>query len=89
MNMAESCNICRNDFANHYNLVRHINSIHVKEFEYECPTCNEIFLRSDTLSDHLRLHTNETVICNICNVVFTTKSSLNRHLKNTNIHDFD
>ena len=51
--------------------------------KYERVYCGKEFHRSDNLAEHIRSHTGEQPYnCLRCQKAFTTKSNLNRHMRN-------
>lgn len=76
------CNICGKCLGNRNNLTKHHKTVHLKEKNYPCTTCNK---RYDS-SYRLRLHQNShngirPFGCILCPQRFLTTSALSRHKK--------
>lgn len=76
------CNYCNKDFTQKHRLDKHIRS-HTGEKPFECkhPGCKKRFDTNQNLKYHQRKHTGETYGCNHCDLSYTAKSSLTRHMR--------
>ena len=74
------CNQCDKVFAKKRYLRDH-GKVHTgANLIHTCPICNKTF--SHGLKVHMRVHTQEKPFqCDICNISFSVKSSLNKHYK--------
>ncbi|XP_075971238.1 uncharacterized protein LOC142973442 [Anticarsia gemmatalis] len=53
---------------------------------HRCSRCPKVFLYASGLSRHMMMHQGRVYVCGACDRQFRDKSSLLRHLKNTNHH---
>ncbi|XP_077573838.1 uncharacterized protein LOC144197115 isoform X3 [Stigmatopora nigra] len=54
----------------------------VKDTDFQCSVCQQIFESKTALKGHLRQHTNEpTLTCQFCEQKFTRKHNLKKHLR--------
>jgi len=53
--------------------------------KYQCQHCSKLFQKHYNLSQHIRIHTGETLDCSKCNRKFKDKSSLNKHI--SDVHE--
>uniref|UniRef100_A0A8C8VJE6 C2H2-type domain-containing protein n=1 Tax=Pelusios castaneus TaxID=367368 RepID=A0A8C8VJE6_9SAUR len=54
------CNKCRKSFKNKTSLVLHCYTVHKSERPHKCLACGRLFILSERLIQHQRLHTEET-----------------------------
>ncbi|GLV44431.1 crooked legs [Carabus blaptoides fortunei] len=78
-----SCYQCGRKFYSTYNLKRHMLT-HTGERPFQCELCNKSFTRFTYLTDHRKLHCDETYSCSFCSKTFSEDAKLHLHLK---MHD--
>ena len=78
------CYQCSTVFNTRPELIRHIESVHYKEY-IDCDDCDETFSREDSFKDHKRYQHSKsrdsvkTWKCLKCGEIFTMKKNLTRH----------
>lgn len=76
------CNICGKCFSNRNNLTKHHKTVHLKEKNYQCPTCQKRYDSSYRLRIHQNAHAGIRLFsCPLCPQSFITSSALSRHKK--------
>lgn len=76
------CNICGKCFSNRNNLTKHHKTVHLKEKNYQCPTCEKRYDSSYRLRIHQNAHQGIRLFaCPLCPQSFITSSALSRHKK--------
>lgn len=76
------CNICGKCLSNRNNLTKHHKTVHLKEKNYHCTTCEKRFDSSYRLRIHQNSHQNIREFgCPLCPQRFLTSSALSRHKK--------
>ncbi|XP_037051509.1 zinc finger protein 271-like [Bradysia coprophila] len=76
------CNICGKCFSNRNNLTKHHKTVHLKEKNYQCPTCEKRYDSSYRLRIHQNAHAGIRLFgCSLCPQSFITSSALSRHKK--------
>jgi len=75
------CEICKRTLSSLGHLKEHQK---VHEVEHKCKYCSKIFHKNSIMLKHIKsVHENPgNIKCDICEVIFSTQSSLNRHQKN-------
>ena len=48
------CEICKEKFSKHENLMHHKEIIHFKNMPYDCKICNKNFSNMSDMRDHLK-----------------------------------
>ena len=72
-----SCEECGKEFLNKYALRSHMQS---HEFD-QCKVCHKR-MKAKSLANHMEIHENsKSYTCEDCNVSYTRKESLTRHIK--------
>ena len=72
-----ACEECGKEVINKYALRSHMQS---HEFE-QCKVCNKR-MKAKSLPTHMEIHnSSNSYACDECNVSYTRKASLNRHIK--------
>ncbi len=76
------CNICGKCFSNRNNLTKHHKTVHLKEKNYQCSTCEKRYDSSYRLRIHQNSHNGIRLFaCPLCPQSFITTSALSRHKK--------
>lgn len=76
------CNICGKCLSNRNNLTKHHKTVHLKEKNYPCPTCEKRYDSSYRLRIHQNSHTGiRPYSCTLCTLTFLRTSALSRHKK--------
>lgn len=76
------CNICGKCLSNRNNLTKHHKTVHLKEKNYQCTTCEKRYDSSYRLRIHQNSHQNIRLFgCVLCPQRFITTSALSRHKK--------
>lgn len=76
------CNICGKCLSNRNNLTKHHKTVHLKEKNYQCTTCDKRYDSSYRLRIHQNSHENIRLFgCTLCYQRFITSSALSRHKK--------
>lgn len=74
------CNICGKCLSDRNNLTKHHKTVHLKEKNYQCPTCEKRYDSSYRLRIHQNSHQNiRQFPCPLCPLKFLTSSALSRH----------
>ena len=80
------CDICNKDFQSSYYLKKHMVSHENVDFSvtdlFSCKTCSKTFLRSQDLSEHLKIHddSNKLFGCDYCGKGFADEEQHKQHL---------
>lgn len=74
------CQVCGRGFVSLFALRKHKHS-HGKSRPYRCSKCHLSFTGPLQLAEHMSIHQEEHFPCDICNRVFTSKSSRAEHRK--------
>jgi hypothetical protein len=61
-----SCDLCQSTFANDWLLKRHIGNVHKKDRLYRCEICDFSAKRKEHLEEHMIVHNQVTLICDLC-----------------------
>ena len=82
------CDICKSRYAYRSSFLRHTVTCNGKkpprtQQEYKCDTCQQVFMRKDTLQDHIQGKHEQTMKyrCQDCNASFNWRSSLVNHMR--------
>ena len=85
---SEKCAFCQMVFNDPANLRKHIKNVHQnkeKPKPYTCRSCHKQFHRKESLQKHFQTHMkaqDKTLHhCKQCDIFYSSKSNLNRHLK--------
>ncbi|XP_077979296.1 uncharacterized protein LOC144434665 [Glandiceps talaboti] len=79
------CNKCGKWCNDHKALERHINNVHGHEKPFACKECGQILHDSNSLQDHLKIHTaTKPFVCTECSRCFKHSFNLVKHMT---IHD--
>lgn len=82
------CDSCPKSFTQRGALAVHVRAHappHARALAlHRCPKCPKVFLYASGLSRHTMMHAGRVYVCGACDRQFRDKSSLMRHLKNTN-----
>ena len=77
-----SCTQCDSNFSEKHRLKSHISSVHEKKKPYSCNICHERFAhRSGMVNHKASIHENIKHQCTLCDMSYTTKSCLNKHVR--------
>ncbi|XP_029307139.1 zinc finger protein 1035 [Cottoperca gobio] len=74
------CQACGRGFVSLFALRKHKHT-HGKSRPYRCPKCDFSFTGTLQLAEHMSIHREESFPCDICNLVFLSKSSRAEHRK--------
>lgn len=76
------CPMCTRSFSSIYNMVRHVESIHVlsSELSHKCHQCGRVFKSRGNLNTHKKSHSS---VCSDCGRVYSSTSSLKVHMQRT------
>jgi len=75
-----TCEKCSVEFEKESDIEKHKRTDCSKQ--HYCETCNKIFSSSQTLTNHMKLHTKELEFrCDICGKYYVSRSVLGNHLK--------
>lgn len=76
------CNICGKCLSDRNNLTKHHKTVHLKQKNYQCSTCEKRFDSSYRLRIHENAHKGIRLFgCPLCPQRFITSSALSRHKK--------
>lgn len=76
------CNICGKCLSDRNNLTKHHKTVHLKEKNYQCSTCEKRYDSSYRLRIHENSHKGIRLFgCPLCSQRFITTSALSRHKK--------
>ncbi|VVC87815.1 unnamed protein product [Leptidea sinapis] len=76
------CHVCGKTFRAPNGLQRHLVETHERIKRYVCVLCSKIFVNSQNLRQHMRIHTGERpYVCSQCGKRFRQSGSLHVHLK--------
>ena len=82
------CAECDHEFGNRSTLKIHIRSIHLKEKRFKCNDCEFKTNIKESLTKHMRSHTNEKPFeCNTCGKMFSSQSSLSFHKRSIHLKE--
>jgi len=74
------CDKCGKVYTQSAGLKLHVSIVHLMEKNFQCDVCKKCFGRSDSLTKHMRSHTNErSYICEFCSLAFNQSSHLIKH----------
>ena len=78
--MATDCDICKQKFKSHGNMMKHKTRSHSKRNNFSCDICNEEFAFVTQLKAHKEKHDEaESYECEKCEKSFVLKMSLKKH----------
>ena len=78
-----TCTVCNISFQRADDLKRHTANRHKTEkHHFKCTKCPKVFKYKRGLVQHEKTHTDEKIVCPVCQVTFTHEHNLNRHIKN-------
>jgi uncharacterized Zn-finger protein len=86
---ATACPICRKNFSNKWNMIRHVRGVHGQEMaqrqrNFLCDQCQKAFMSQSALNKHKLVHSaSRNIKCNIegCPKSYKTVSAANEHKK--------
>ncbi|RVE43710.1 hypothetical protein evm_011646 [Chilo suppressalis] len=82
------CEQCEEAFTTQDDLIYH-SAIHATQ-NLICPLCQEKFENVDAVTAHIKSHVNGMeFMCDLCELVFTTKEKLENHLTSTHADELD
>lgn len=70
---------CGHSYSSKYNLVRHINTMHLNIKKYFCQLCSKRFSSKQALTVHVKSHTKSPRLCVSARVVDRTEFLLSDH----------
>lgn len=66
-------------YSNRRYLKDHIESVHCKAKKMSCDFCPKFFFTKKSILNHMKLHSQKTFECNVCDYKTAVKGSLQRH----------
>ena len=78
-----TCSVCNVTFHRAEHLKRHVDKFHSdpKKPNHKCEKCQKVFKHKRSLVQHEQTHDEEKFACSVCNITYTRKSNLNKHMQ--------
>ena len=75
------CQLCSEQFELVAALESHVSDVHTAgQLRYECSDCEKSFNSEINLKLHMRIHTDDVLLCTICSKTFVFPSALKYHM---------
>ena len=74
------CDLCGKGCVSKSVLNTHVSSVHMGARNYKCGTCDLTYKTVSQLNAHERKHTSAPIPCSQCNLVFSCKANLKKHM---------
>ena len=82
------CPHCQRSYVTKCGLKEHVDTIHKKQYRYQCETCERRFMDRSRYYDHVAAHTGvKRHTCSICEMKFMNKPSLRTHVLHLHPND--
>jgi KRAB domain-containing zinc finger protein len=76
------CKICGKNYKSGIYLLKHMRYLHATETPFECNLCGKAFSQKHLLNSHCKqVHNNLELFCKGCNINFSSKGDLARHIR--------
>ncbi|XP_037811384.1 zinc finger protein 181-like [Lucilia sericata] len=77
------CNLCSKSYFKDFTLMLHMKT-HRNQYDFICEVCGKAFTQQKLLNEHLVIHNDIQITCNICNLKLR-KRNLLRHLRSIHV----
>ena len=76
-----ACPQCQRSYVTKCGLKEHVDTIHKKQYRYQCETCDRRFMDRSRYYNHVSAHTGvKRHTCSICEIKFMNTTSLRKHV---------
>lgn len=74
-----TCCFCQKVFSHRFNLIQHLECVHIKTNKMFCDFCPKFFFAKFAILDHMKVHGSKNLTCNICDYKTFKNSLLESH----------